>query len=289
MPSVLEFYWLSPSLPLITASCIGLIFVLFRKTVARLSKPVGFLFFLTFLVSSIIVFSLFFDDKVSSAINYTFFDWKTSLIDVQVGIGLCIDSISYGLYPITSIILILLLITSHYYMNKKREYVPFLICIGFFGAFLLYLLGSTSTIESLICWLLLGFVSIQLRKQWYLNRETTSSLKINFVLDRISEFLFVSIVFLLFFISHSFRFDDLTIFLTDTLSRTNTPTNLLYILIASLLILTGLKFLQVCIVVIDMLNSKLLIDKSAFLYSIGYFLPVVFLALKLKPIFYQII
>ena len=120
---LLKLAWLIPGIPIIASIFIAMLFLSFRKTMNRLTKPVSFFLIISLFFSEIINF-IFFKENVSGY-NFIFGNNYSLALDRSA----LIFAESIGL------ILLLIMIFSVAKLKRKEGYVRYFISLGFLSGF----------------------------------------------------------------------------------------------------------------------------------------------------------
>ncbi|HGY5535687.1 MAG: proton-conducting transporter membrane subunit [Prochlorococcus sp.] len=228
MPSPSEISWLIPVLPLAGSCLIGILLVSFSLTMNRLSKPVSLL--LTSCVGTAAVLSytalaeqLKGADDVEALLNLP----GVENINIQIGFGL--DTIGAEMLSLISTTGVILMVSAHIYMNRKKGYAHFFTYLGFFIGALLGLVLSPNILELYIFWVLVGISSYLLTGFWYDPKGLSNTAKNVFLVDRIGDIGLLIGGLGLFWKTGSLGFDEIGSRLQEAISGGNlsNPTALL--------------------------------------------------------------
>ena len=142
MNSLLDIAWLIPASPLFGASFIGLLLVIFNRTINRLTKPVSFLLIncigLSTLLSIIFYLKNLSGDVFSLHIHIATFDFiERFSLNIKSSIFLCIIGVIF--FTINLI--------SYYKLNRSSGYVMYLVLLSFACGFF-FLLALDNDLSS---------------------------------------------------------------------------------------------------------------------------------------------
>ena len=142
MPSPIDLAWLIPVIPFTGSFLIGMLLIIFNKTMKRLSKPIAF--FLTGFISlsALISYLLLASEMNEEVVRVFSFDFNSGFTEVIPNLEFIIDKVSSICLSAISTTLILIMVLVYFKMYGKKNYITFFLSISILGA---SLLGLTLT------------------------------------------------------------------------------------------------------------------------------------------------
>jgi len=260
---------------------IGVLFVSFSRTVSRLSKPVSVLLASSVAMSALLSYFLtgkLFDGSLDKEILFL---REATFTNVKIELGFLVDQISGIMLAAETTGLFLLIILSHGFMNRNKDYVKVFILLGLFTSSTLGLVGSINLIEIGIFWLLIGLLSTLLTKPWYeiLEVKHGTSNKI-FWSARFSDVSFLISIYAIYSLTGSFDIEEVGLSLDELISLVDG---------------SGLKVILICTTVLAAIIARfvelpfyLLSDSSKPIHLLAYFVVILsicsYALFRLQPI-----
>ena len=126
MPSFLELGYLIPLTPTIGAIFVWILLVSFNRTTNRLTKPISFLLIASVGISTVISF-LFFHQELFGQI----LDLDLASINLSLHLRLSIDKVASIFSTAFGLIVLTVLVSSYFLLDRKKGYVRYFILLGF--------------------------------------------------------------------------------------------------------------------------------------------------------------
>ena len=126
MPSFLELGYLIPLTPTIGAIFVWILLVSFNRTTNRLTKPISFLLIASVGISTVISF-LFFHQELFGQI----LDLDLASINLSLHLRLSIDKVASIFSTVFGLIVLTVMVSSYFLLDRKKGYVRYFILLGF--------------------------------------------------------------------------------------------------------------------------------------------------------------
>ncbi len=126
MPSFLELGYLIPLTPTIGAIFVWILLVSFNRTTNRLTKPISFLLIASVGISTVISF-LFFHQELFGQI----LDLDLASINLSLHLRLSIDKVASIFSIVFGLIVLTVMFSSYFLLDRKKGYVRYFILLGF--------------------------------------------------------------------------------------------------------------------------------------------------------------
>ncbi len=125
MSIFLEIAWLVPFIPFLGAFLILLLLFCFNRTMNRLTKPVSFLLISCVGLSTLLSLILF-----QAHLEGNIIDWHLIVFGRPFDFGFYLDNISAIASLIAGLIILIVMISSYYWMDRKNGYVGYFAFLG---------------------------------------------------------------------------------------------------------------------------------------------------------------
>tara|TARA_Y100001968_G_C19390680_1_gene735404 strand:+ start:281 stop:730 length:450 start_codon:yes stop_codon:yes gene_type:complete len=136
MPDLLDLTWLIPVIPLLCSFFIGILLISFNRTMNRLTKPTSFLMIIAIGISTILSFLGY--QKHINGIPYS-----DKSVFANLDLGLYVDDISLLSSMIISIIMLLIITSSYFLLDRRKGYIRYIASLGFLSSvFILFVFSG---------------------------------------------------------------------------------------------------------------------------------------------------
>ena len=139
MAASLDSSLLIPFIPFIGSSILGILLILFTKTMSRLSKPVKAFLLVCLSSSAIISYLLLSNELTQEVASEAIFDWDIAVANYSFHLHFLLDKAGSIFLSILATCLLILVLCIHYFLPKMKENVVLFVSIGFVGSALLML------------------------------------------------------------------------------------------------------------------------------------------------------
>ena len=133
MPSPFDLAWLIPLIPFLGSSLVAALLISFNRTMNRLSRPVSVLLITCFSTSTVVSGLLFAQELSSEVIKEFALDWRIPSSNIVIHLDFVVDKSSSQWLTIDSLVIVLLLIATHFILYGKKGYVRSFVVLGFCG------------------------------------------------------------------------------------------------------------------------------------------------------------
>ncbi len=125
MPMLLKLSWLIPLTPLIVGSIVFLLLISFNRTMNRLSKPVSYLLITSVVISTTLSFLLYRSHLVGDTLSLNF-----NVLNSELSWRIYIDNLSSMASTFCGIAVLIIMISSFLFMERKKGYVAYFVFLG---------------------------------------------------------------------------------------------------------------------------------------------------------------
>ncbi|MFL5735352.1 MAG: NADH-quinone oxidoreductase subunit L, partial [Chloroflexia bacterium] len=194
MPSILDYIWLIPALPLLAFIINGL----FGRQLKRTTGPIAVgLVGLTFLLSLWVLIEVINRDPHAPAFQYTLYSWIPSG-DFRVDVAFLVDPLTAVMLMVVTSVGTLVHIYSLGYMEDEPDFPRFFVYLPLFIFSMLMLVLANNFLLLYVGWEAVGLCSYLLIGFWFYKKTASDAAKKAFIVNRIGDFGFGLGIMLLF-------------------------------------------------------------------------------------------
>ena len=143
MPTLIDIAWLIPALPFCGATLLAVLLISFRKTMNRLSKPVGFILFTCMGISTTISYILLSKELTEEIVRKTSFNFSPGIRNLNLDISILIDKFGSIMLSVACTVIIISMLLFHINRAGKKGYVMLFISLVLFSSTILSIPLST--------------------------------------------------------------------------------------------------------------------------------------------------
>ena len=159
--------------------------------------------------------------------------------DFSLEFGYLIDPLTSIMSILITTVGIMVLMYSDNYMSHNQGYLRFFAYMSFFNATMLGLVTSSNLIQIYIFWELVGMCSYLLKGFWFTRPIAANACQKAFVTNRVGDFGLLLGILDLYWITGSFKFQDLFEIFNNLIYNNNNGTNFLFVSLCVLFLFVG--------------------------------------------------
>src|SRR3954452_19409873 len=204
MPSILDYIWLIPALPLLAFIINGL----FGRQLKWTTGPIAVgLVGLTFLLSLWVLIEVINPDPHAPAFQYTLYSWIPSG-DFRVDVAFLVDPLTAVMLMVVTSVGTLVHIYSLGYMEDEPDFPRFFVYLPLFIFSMLMLVLANNFLLLYVGWEAVGLCSYLLIGFWFTRESAANAGKKAFIVNRVGDFGFGLGVIWLWVVLGSLNYTD---------------------------------------------------------------------------------